>query len=227
MGVSTSAELLDFCELMSGLPTENEEMNDAKWYKLLTLAQKEMFRIFASHVPHSQYGAPELLTTSDGGYTYNLANYPWGRVVVRESREGRILYPGAEYDSSVDFTIEGDTIRWVNNEARTFSDGPYARYVAAPGDISAVSEPTLQPLEARIAIAWRALELWCSMGRMRDPAHYAREIQKLLWGDPNSRGDIGMIGALKIQYQFQDGTDGPSDHLPWFRSQDFNNSLLP
>jgi hypothetical protein len=215
MAVESSAELLAFCQDMSGLPTVNEEMDSTKWFRLLTLAQKELFHILASHVAGSQYGAPELMTTADGGYTYTFASYPWGRAEIRQSRTGALLVPGSESDYDADFVAEGQTIRWVNDQSRTFSDGPYARYAPEPGDISASTQPTLKPPSARVLICWRALETWSAMGARRDPAFYAREYQKGLFGDPMTPGSVGLIPALKVAYQFAGGVDGPMTGTHW------------
>jgi hypothetical protein len=221
----TSAELLAWCEMMSGLPDPNEEMDDAKWYLLLTQAQRELVRLLATHVPRSQVGEPELLTTPDEGYTYVLAHTPWGRVEIRETRTGRLLEPGAEYDPSADFAIEGKTIRWPNNAQRTFGDGPYARYSAEPGVINAATEPTLWPAEANVIIAWKALTTWAARGRLRDPSMYANELQNALWGDPMSPGDVGLIGALKVQFLNEGGIDGGARY-PWWKSSDLTTPRL-
>lgn len=221
----TSAELLDFCEFMSGLPSPNEEMDSTRWYKLLTLAQGELVRLVATHVPRVMVAEPELLTSSDGGFTYDLAHTPWGRVEIRESRTGRLLQPGADYDPSADYVIEGKKIRWPSNESRTFPDGPYARYTNEPGTIDGSSQPTFWPAESNVVIAWKALCLWAVRGRLRDPAMYENELQKALWGDPESPGDVGLIGALKTQYLNEGGTDGAVG-LPWWKSSDLTTPRL-
>lgn len=220
MATATSAELLDFMKDMSGLPTTNDEMTDAKWFRLATLAQAELFRMIVAHVPSSQFGAPELLTSSDGGYTYQFATFPWGRAEVRASRTGILLHPGAEYDSTADFVIEGQTIRWVDKRIRTFDDGPYARYAREPGDVDAATQPTLQPASARVYIAWEALAMWASRGRLRDPSFYRAHVQRGLWGDPHQSGHTGLIPALKTQFLFQGGRDGPSSDYRWWQSPD-------
>lgn len=215
MAVESTAELLDFVKHESGLPGTNNEMDDPKWYRNLTLAQKDLFQVLASHVPQVLSSGPVKLTTSDGGYTYDFASFPWGRVVLRESRTGQLLYPGPEWDrNNTDFVIEGDKIRWTDNQQRTFSDGPYAWYISAPGDIDADTEPTIKPAEARILIGWRALELWARRGRMRDPAPYSEEWTKGLWGEPGT-GEAGLIAALKTQFQFQGGFDGDRGYNHW------------
>lgn len=232
MALETTAELLDFVQDMSGLPTTNNEMTPTKWYRLMTLAQQELHGIFATHVPQVLYGAPTKLVSSDGGYTYDFTTFPSGRVEVRESRTGRLLRPGAEYDQNADFAIEVNSangygrLRWVDKDQRTFEDGPYARYISEPTDIEAGVDPSLQPLRARPVIAWRALEMWAARGRLRDPAHYAREVQKALWGDPTSPGSVGLIPMLKSQFLNQMGQDTPGVVTPWFRSPDLGNHYI-
>lgn len=205
---TTTAQLLSFVQLMSGLPAVNDEMEAADWYILFTLAQEEIWRMFTAHVPWALYGDPVLLTTSDGGYTYDFPSQPWGGAEIRESRTGRQLFPGQESDHNIDFTIEGTKIRWTNNRVRTFGSGPYARYASEPSVIDAETDPSLMPTAARIYIAWRALEMWAARGSRKDPTFFAREVQKGLWGDPKTPGMVGLIPALKKAYLYFGGTDG-------------------
>lgn len=203
MAVQSSAELLDFFKSESGLPAVNDEFpTDAPIWTYLSLAQQMVFRQIATIAPNAVVGDPELLTTSDGGYTYQFAHYPFGHAEIRESRTGAPLNPGAEYDSSSDFVQEGQQIRWPDNRQRTFDDGPYARYAATPGDIDADNEPTLKPAQARVLIAYRALDLWAAKGGYRDPTPFRDQYTLLAWG---SQGDPGILGALRAQYARQGG----------------------
>lgn len=224
--VVASTDLLKFCKTMSGLPAVNEEMDDPQWYLLLSLAQKELFRILATHAPSSQYGPPVKLSSLDGGYTYTLPAVPWGRAEIRESRTGALLIPGADYNPMADFTIEGATLRWVSGKQRTFPDGPYARFASEPGGIDEAHAPALWPPSSHIYIAWRALEMWASQGRLRDPSFYQRELQKGLWGDPTQPGHLGLVPLLKMQYLNQQEADVMTTFVPYWRSPDLINPLV-
>lgn len=218
---STTAGLLTFVQMQSGIPANTDEMTPAKWYMYLELAQKDIFFQIVAHAPQSQFGAPVKLTTPDEGYTYVFPSQPWGRAEIRESRNGSLLYPGDEFAAS-DFVPEGDTIRWPDNRSRTFADGPYARFAVEPGVIDESNEPTLKPANDRVVIAWRALEMWASKGGLRDPSPYAAEVQKILWGDPLQPGSVGLIANLKTQYHLQGGAEQQDGFVPYWKSPDLN-----
>lgn len=213
MAFTSAADLAAGFLAESGLPSANDEFpggaTDAAIFRYLSLAQESVFRMLATLAPQSQTAAPEKLTTADGGYTYTLARYPFGQVELRESRTGRRLEPGAEFSTSADFVQEGQTIRWCNGVQRTFTDGPYARYAPSPTDIAAsAAEPTLLPAQARVLIVYRALDLWCAKGGYRDPSPFRNLFKLLAFGDPDTPGDPGIVGALRRQYYAQGGSPG-------------------
>ena len=208
MAYETRAELRSAFRRESGLPTANDELasdnSDVDQY--LSLGQQAVFRQLATTVPGSQVAAPEKLTTADGGYTYTFAYYPFGHAEIRSSRTGSLLIPGAESDPGADFVQEGQTIRFTNYRARTFDDGPYARYAPTPPDISASQEPTLKPNQARVLILYKALDLWATKGGYRDPTPFRNMFRILAFGDPETPGDVGIIGALRRQFWMQGGS---------------------
>ena len=220
MAFQTAAELVSAFRRESGLPTTNDELatDNSDVYAYLSLGQQAVFRQLATTVPNSQVASPEKLTTADGGYTYSFAYYPFGHAEIRTSRNGTLLIPGAESDPGADFVQEGQTIRFTNYRARTFADGPYARYAPTPPDISASQEPTLKPAQARALIVYKALELWATKGGYRDPTPYRNMFKVLAWGDPDSPGDVGIVGALRRQFFMQGGNGtgrGTSDLAGW------------
>lgn len=171
----------------------------------LTEAEAEILGMISAIVPESQYAAPVKMTTTDNGYTYSHASgWPMGSVEIRESRIGRLMIPGAEYDSSADFATEGATIRFPGNRPRTFTDGPYLRGSRVPMAIDsslndATHQPVVQPATARILIVYRALQKWANSGGLRDPRPYEAMESKAWAGDP-SKGDYGILGMLRKQY---------------------------
>ena len=201
MALYDSSDLLARCQRWLNRPASDLGMTDAHWYAFLTEAQSKWYNIIATRAPHVLYGAPELLTTADSGATYNFASspFPGGAIEVRESRAGALLTVGAEFDDSVDFTFEGDKLRVPGGRRRTFSSGPYARYIAAPTVVAAATEPTLKPAAARMLMVYDA----CTRAAIRlgthDPQQF-REMEKIAaWGDPEVDGDVGLIGALRSQ----------------------------
>lgn len=195
-------------------------MTDAQWYALLTEAQQHWFSVVATHAPEWLYGAPTLLTSSDGGYTYDFPSgvYPVGHIEVLESTRGALLRPGPYWDPGADYTPEGDKIRICCGRTRTFASGPYARYATMPGVIDASTEPTLEPKEARRLLPYRACALWASQGGLRDPAFYLALEQKAWGGDPNLPGDVGILGGLKTQFFAFGASATPGSGGAWWRN---------
>lgn len=198
-----TANLVRRCKFKSRRPDQgqDEEMLDPAavvdgyWYDLLTEAQDYWTDIIASTVPEVLYGPPTLMQTADLGFTYYFGSptadpkvYPIGHLEIRESRSGRVMIPGSDWQEK-DFVMEGDHIRIPNGKSRTFSAGPYARFVTRPGTINAATEPTLQPPGARILLVDRALILWC--GLLRDSSGFEKE-EAMNWNR--------IVNALRTQF---------------------------
>ena len=186
-----------------GLPVTRTVPTDPQLYVMLTNAQKRMVHLFAAHAPQTLYGPSEKLQTTDGGYTYTFAYYPFGHAEIRESRSGAILYPVPEWGNDANgYVMEGQTIRWPDGSARTFADGPYARYAKVAGQVTATTQPSL-PDDFRPAMIYDAAREWATQGGNQDPTPYKDLLQSFLWGDPNTPGHVGLIPALKTQVNFQ------------------------
>ena len=205
-----TADLLARAKRYLNRPSSDLGMADTDWYAFFTEGQAKWYEIIASHAPHVLYGAPELLTSADSGATYTFGStpFPGGQIEVRASRSGPLLTIGQEWDSGADFTWEGDKLRVPDGQTRTFSAGPYARYIAAPTTIDASTAPTLKPPAARRLIVYDA----CANAAVRmgshDPATFRDLEQRAAWGDPHNPGDVGLIGALKTQVYTGDTGSG-------------------
>lgn len=206
MAVWDTADLLARCKRDSGVPATTEFPDDTAWYQWLSDAQQDDLDLMATHCPESQYGAPQLLTTSDSGATYAFPANEWpvGRIELRASRNGRLLVVGAEWDAGVDFVFEQNTLRVPGGKTKTYADGPYARYMSNKTDavIDASTEPVLQPAWARRLTVLGAVARWARRGGRRDPRPFEAERQRIIWG-PRGDGSDGLIAKLKTQYQFQ------------------------
>lgn len=182
MALNDRAALLAQCIRYAQRPSTDEQMETADWYALLTEAQSSVIQRLATPFPAHFYGSPTLLTSADSGKTYTFGTdadgvniVPFGHVEIY-AKEGGRPYFAASYDtfSGDAFVIEGDKIRMPRNRARTFSAGPYARFVAEPGVIDASTEvdARLRPKSIRQLLVWDALVRWCSIGQFRDPRTY-------------------------------------------------------
>ena len=195
---------------------EADGVTDATW-DLLSDAQDYWFRIFAATRPEPLYGAPVLMTTADLGYTYTFGLdaegqpiFPLGHVEIRESRTGRLLIPTADWGSG-DFVMEGDRIRIPGGRTKTFSTGPYARFVTPPTKINAATQPLLKPRDARILIVLRAAIMWANQGGLRDPKSWEQE-EAVQWG--------AISSALATQYHLSGALSVDDGEDDWYRSID-------
>jgi hypothetical protein len=211
MGLYTSADLVQRCQDEAQLPVDDEAMSPTKWYRLLTEAQTLWFPQVAAHLAHVMLGAPELLTSDDGGVTYTFGLDDDGRPVVpmavRVFRREQDAYEpeGASawgLTTGVDYLMLGDRLEFRLSGTRpSFPDGgPWVRYIAPPGEIDASHEPTLLPVEARQILVYAAVESWATQGDLRDATTWVGKAQKVWNGDPRNPADVGLMGALKLAY---------------------------
>ncbi len=215
----TSAELLARMRMHTKRPANDRDLTDDYGYLYLTDAQSALMYRISAHIPDVVKSIPEKMTTADNGATYNTALDPLGHMEVYAAPYTQPLIEGPMWDERADFTREGPrTIRMSRGRARLFSDGPWARYAKKPGLIDTSSQPTLQPADARRIIPWQAAALWAESGGAHDPSPYLRQVQTLLFGDPNSEGDLGLIPSYKLQYS-NPGPVGSSQEL-WYRNVD-------
>lgn len=167
MALYDSADLLDRAQTLFNRPSSDGALTSDIWYTFLGMGQQRVVSLLASHAPESNYGAPTLMVTADSGVTYTFGTdastggniSPIGHFEIRESPTGAMIPPAAEWDnSSRSFLFESDKIRWPGQKARTFDNGPYARFVTMPGLLNASNAPTLKPIFARELVVYDACE---------------------------------------------------------------------
>lgn len=221
----TTAELLEGCQFWSGRPSTDAQMTPAKWYTLLTYAQKHWTNAIASKFPQILYGAPVLLESDDNGETFRLPLvssaevFPIGLAEVRASRGGTLLTLGPEF-ANVDLTPEGTKLRVPHGKTRSFPDGPYMRYVSPAGVINGSTEPTL-PAIAHPLLVFHACWLWAARPPQPTDPGFFKQLEQTAWlGDPHLDGDDGIAGALASQYLGQDGAPDGDDSGAWWASAD-------
>lgn len=209
MATWDAADLLARLRTTVNRPSTDESLTDAIGYQLLTEGQAHWTNTIAAQAPWVLMGAPTLLVSTDSGTTYPFIDASSNSIAplaveIYDALAGRLLKNGAFWDSSADYVWEGTKIRFPRGVTKTFSGGPYARYILPPTAISASIAPTLKPDHARLLIVYRAAALWASRGGMRDPTpYYAAE--KLYWLGDFGTGDVGLLGALKNQNPFLGG----------------------
>lgn len=196
-------------------PTDTDV--DAFLYELLTEGQVYWTNELATHVPDlAGLYTIEQLTSADSGLTYDFTSEPLGHYEIRDSRNGRLLVPGAEWDPASDFIPAGKKIRFPGGVTKQFASGPWARYVKTPTVIASGTQPTLQPPQARLLVVYHAAGEWAARGGLRDPQPYWDLENRAAFGDP-LHGQVGLVGALK-QSAFLWGAAGlPSGQDDWWR----------
>lgn len=207
----SSQWLFDRCAMEVRRPKADLLVTPDLWWTFLTEAQQYWQRVAATMVPHSQMGDWVKLTSADNGlsYTFGLDEagrniVPIGEVVVRDGpgATGRVLAPGEPWHEHRRFYIEADRIRWGSGKARTFADGPYAKFVTPAGVLDADHEPVFMPPSARMLLVHHAVEAAFMGPLKRDPSG-PRDAQRRIWlGDPDS-GEPGLLATLRNQFYGQ------------------------
>lgn len=217
MAYMDSADLLARTKLLAGRDklSSDASMTDANWYSFLSDAQLHWVRELAIHVPDLMYTQVKL-ATADAGVTYDFTTEPLGHYEVRESPTGVLWVPGNEWDPQADFVPSGNKIRFPGQKARTFTNGPWARYVPMPTVLDGSTPPSLSPTHTRTLLPYRACIIWASRGGLRDTKHFHDLEQAEWYGDPVT-GRGGVLTALVTQAFLKGNTalnDNPGSWYP-------------
>lgn len=211
-----SADLLARTRRALRLPSLDQPEVDVALYQALEEAQTHWMGILAAMVPELNYGPPELLTSSDGGFTYNLSSEPLGgHLELRSSRGGSVLLPSTDWGAG-DFVLEGGVLRIPNGRSRSFgATGPYARYVKAPGVLDATNPPVIKPAFIRLLLVLRAAAEYAMHSEGRNPQPFL-DAEARLWGGDPRLGSVGFRDTLKTQ-TFASGAQATTgDGGPWY-----------
>lgn len=215
MSTWDASDCLVRVKLYASRPASDETMSDGQWYALMTEAEREWVGVMAAQFPNIMIGPPEKMTTPDSGATYYFsASATPLAVQIFDGLNGNLMLPGTNWDDSSRYIWEGDHIRFPRGQTRTFGDGPYARYIRQPAAaLSAAATMTLKPDYARILIVYRTLAKWASIGDLRNSEVWERRETQAWIGNPNTPGDVGILGTLKLQNTFwgtaaHSGSDG-------------------
>lgn len=205
-----SANLLDKFKMYlgrgnGGVMDADELWTDVRCYTWLADAQESVYADLSPIAPSAFMSLPVRLTTADSGVTYTFPGgaYPFGHTeVYAQESGGRDLFATTYNNWASDFVIEGALIRTPGNRARTYSNGPWARYVGMPSAISATVQPSVQPAQARELILFKALSNAAdvSQGAMDNRPWLeryadARKRWVTVWGTQYRNQGTGATGA--------------------------------
>lgn len=205
---------------IGGVMDNDELWTTARAFMWLADAQETVFAEMAPIAPFAFVSPPTQLTTADGGITYTFGAdvYPFGHVeVYAQETGGRSLFATTYGNSSGDFVFEGALIRTPGNRARSYANGPWARFTAFPTRLSASVQPSVSPPPARELILWKALEnaTEVSAGAM-DPTPWATK-----YAEAKRRWTI----TWQTQYQSAGQQALALPNGPWWLNLDaFNQS---
>lgn len=214
MALWDKEDLLLRCKDMLMRPTSDLVFTDVRLYRYLTAAEDEWKPIVARHYPEEMWAARTILTTSDSK-TFTLPSGAASAldIVIYESLKGRVLIPGDISDPGADYVLQSGSILMTADRKVTFSDGPYARWIAEPVAIDASTDSTISPSRLRILLVYAACALAARSGGVGDPSYYEEKLDEAAWGNAQT-GNVGLLGNLKASgpgYSYH----GTPDYAYW------------
>lgn len=175
-----STDLLSDFQTWAGVSGSNP--TSATIYARLSHAQQYVYGMVYATDPRVLYGAPTAMTTADGGLTYTFGTdgqgydlFPMGDAQIYTSLNAIPSYP---WRPGIDYLDEGTKIRMPNGVPYTGT--LYWRGVTAPAAISAATQPSLNPAQARILITIEAVRRY-AQEEARNPALF--QMMENRWND--------------------------------------------
>ena len=149
---------------------------DADLYAFLRDGENRVKHEVGSMCPEILRGAPVLMTSADGGYTYTFgvdgesnAIAPIGHVSIYPSRS---QIPFEPLISGVEYVFEGTKIRFTEYTPRTFGDGPYAQFITPTLVIAATTTLVTLPVQLRLLAVHDACIRYAQSGAVLDSTPY-------------------------------------------------------
>lgn len=209
MAVLDVADALTVIKRLCRIPDVTEYPASADLYDFLRDGENRVKHDLGAVVPEILYNAPTLLTSADGGYTYPFgtdggsnAVAPIGLVRVYPSKAH---IPFEPLVANVEYVFEGTRIRMTQNVPVTYSDGPYAQWIAPTLAIDGSSNAFTLPVQLRMAAIHDACVRYARSGNIQDAsqyeANYQEEIQRQI-----ATAQLNRVGG-KIAY--------PRPLVPW------------
>ena len=200
-----SADLLARTRTEIQQPAGTNFPQDSDLYTLLGNAQNRVLTMLSITVPESQYGAPFLLTSTDGGFTFYFGVdsdgnqiFPFGEFELYRSLNAVADSP---MDPSSEFLVEGDHIRIPGNLPYAGpASGPYCRMLTPGLLLDATHAPVLKPVQARQCLVYLAASDYFRIaGDANGESEYETRFEK--------EYDVWLI-AMRAQAEAMDAVAG-------------------
>ncbi len=155
-----SSDLLTRFNQTAGRPATDAITDPAK-YIFLSDGQEAVITEVAGVMPKPLLGAPTLMTSADGGYTFTFGTDGNGYALFPIATK---IYPSLNaipdypWKPGIDYLDEGVQIRMPNNIA--WSGSLYWRGITLPQQISASVQPVIQPPPSRTLIVTKGVQLF-------------------------------------------------------------------
>ncbi len=213
MATYDSVDLLALTRIECRQPITSDFPQDGDVYQMLSRGQEDVLFRLSVTVPESQYGAPTLLTSADGGNTFTFGTdsdgnniFPLGAVEIYRTLQA-VGDTNQACSSPDDYLFEGDRIRVPN--AMTWSGpGPYARWITPPLKITASVQPVIKPIQARECLVYfGASKLWRVLGNNDMAAAAMQDYERCF-----ARNQL----AMRVQFQNQNAIAGLGPNGQWY-----------
>lgn len=207
MATWDSAYLLKLFNRYTQRPASGDTVSDADKYERLSEGQNRVFQDMFARVPNSLYptaaNLPTLTRVGDGNvWTFGTdpngyAIAPMGKTRIFENPQN---FPQFAWLENWDYVNEGTQIRLTNG--RTWAGTLYWYGITPPADITAATQPAINPAPFRDLIVYQAVLAYLEEGgrdgeladRMR--VKYAERFREACLAWKTQFSDGGALGTL-------------------------------
>lgn len=225
MTIYDNAWCLQMFRDLNGRPTVDLALPDAKVYRLLSEANRQLFGEMNAIFPRINMSTPLSCITTDGrNYKVDfLAGdgspfFPTGHAEVYLADSGGFLTTMlsesqfAPATGDIVFNSYGFSIP-ENRQTRFATGSVYIRCTGMVDEMTSSGNPGIKPPWIRSLIVFRALELWANTGGQQDPRPY-KEMYDRAWRGTDGNG--GFLANLTTRYR--NSTEGSLSGVKWWRA---------
>ena len=207
MAYLDSTDLIARVRKQARIQGQTDFPTDPQLFEWLTDGENFVKAIVATYCPRALITAPVLMTTADGGLTYQYGADASGNAVIPFGQVNLFRQladiPDFPLEPEVDFLDEGTQIRSIANVATTTmypSGAPYFQGMVPTTLLSssASTQPTIVPADKRQLSVYYACAEYAAAGGAFDPTPYVE--QPLDGGKAWPSGMTAWVKQLQLQY---------------------------